>query len=69
MTSNHVDLLRSHPVLPPWVVILDGDLVRRARREAGLSQERLAYKSGVSITTVGRLERESRPAVTSGPAT
>jgi DNA-binding XRE family transcriptional regulator len=48
-------------VLRPWIVILDGELLRQARRKAGLSQERLAHKSGVSITTVGRLERESRP--------
>jgi transcriptional regulator with XRE-family HTH domain len=48
-------------VLPAWIVILDGGVLRQLRRKAGLSQERLAHKSGVSITTVGRLERESRP--------
>jgi transcriptional regulator with XRE-family HTH domain len=48
-------------VLRPWIVILDGDVLRQVRQKAGLSQERLARKSGVSITAVGRLERESRP--------
>jgi DNA-binding XRE family transcriptional regulator len=48
-------------VLRAWIVILDGELLREARRSAGLSQERLASKSGVSITTVKRLERESLP--------
>jgi anti-sigma regulatory factor (Ser/Thr protein kinase)/DNA-binding XRE family transcriptional regulator len=45
-------------VLPHWIVILDSELVRAARRAAGLSQERLAYKSGLSRDTVGKLERQ-----------
>jgi transcriptional regulator with XRE-family HTH domain len=31
------------------------------RREHGLSQEMLAEVSGMSLTTVGRLERQDRP--------
>jgi anti-sigma regulatory factor (Ser/Thr protein kinase)/DNA-binding XRE family transcriptional regulator len=48
-------------VLRPWIVILDSELVRQARRAAGLSQERLAFKSGVSRTTICRLEHQSHP--------
>jgi transcriptional regulator with XRE-family HTH domain len=48
-------------VLPAGIVILDAELLRRVRRAAGLSQEWLARKSGVSLTTIRRLERESHP--------
>ena len=42
-------------------VVIDGDLLRETRRDAGLSRERLARAAEVSITTISRLERESRP--------
>lgn len=41
------------------VVILDSERLRQVRRERGLSQERLAYRAKVSLTTVARLERQS----------
>jgi serine/threonine-protein kinase RsbW len=47
--------------IPWWIVTLDGERIRRARRRAGLSQERLADAAGVGLATVGRLEREARP--------
>lgn len=34
-----------------------GGNVKRTRREAGLSQEKLAKKLGVNVMTVSRLER------------
>jgi serine/threonine-protein kinase RsbW len=45
----------------PWIVTLDSERLRQARKWAGLSQERLAYAAGVSLTTVGSLERQARP--------
>jgi DNA-binding XRE family transcriptional regulator len=48
-------------VLPARIVILDAELLCNVRRAAGLSQERLARESGVSLTTIRRLERESHP--------
>jgi serine/threonine-protein kinase RsbW len=44
-----------------WIVTLDNDRLREARKRAGRSQEQLAYESGVSLTTIGRLERQVRP--------
>jgi anti-sigma regulatory factor (Ser/Thr protein kinase)/DNA-binding XRE family transcriptional regulator len=44
-----------------WLVVLDGGLLRQARRKAALSQERLAARSGISVTTIGNLERQARP--------
>jgi DNA-binding XRE family transcriptional regulator len=41
-------------------IIIDGRQLRRWRRHYGLSQEKLAYQAGISITTVARLERQSR---------
>jgi DNA-binding XRE family transcriptional regulator len=43
-----------------WTVPIDGDRLRRARKRAGLSQEAVADAAGVSVTTVGRLERRDR---------
>jgi anti-sigma regulatory factor (Ser/Thr protein kinase)/DNA-binding XRE family transcriptional regulator len=44
----------------PWITVLDGQRLRRARRQHGLSQEKLAHRAGVSLTTVARLERQAR---------
>jgi transcriptional regulator with XRE-family HTH domain len=41
----------------PQTFILDGQRLRQLRRQRGLSQEELADRAGVSVTTVGRLER------------
>jgi transcriptional regulator with XRE-family HTH domain len=34
-----------------------GERIKQARGEAGISQEALAHKAGVSLSTVTRLER------------
>jgi DNA-binding XRE family transcriptional regulator len=47
--------------LPPYTAIIDGHLLRQLRRQHGLSLENLAWKAGVGLTTLGRLEREARP--------
>ena len=46
---------------PParWTTNLDGRTLRRLRHQHGLSQERLAYQSGISLTTIRRLERQA----------
>jgi DNA-binding XRE family transcriptional regulator len=43
-----------------WTTVLDGTRLRRLRREHGLSQEQLANRAAISLTTVARLERQSR---------
>jgi transcriptional regulator with XRE-family HTH domain len=45
----------------PQTTVLDGQRLREARRQRGLSQERLAHQSGMSPATVARLERQRRP--------
>jgi DNA-binding XRE family transcriptional regulator len=42
-----------------WTTAIDGELLRRMRRQRGLSQERLADLAKVSVRTVVRLERPS----------
>lgn len=41
-----------------WIRDLDGQQLRQARRQRGLSQEALADLAGLSLTTVARLERQ-----------
>lgn len=41
-----------------WTTVLDGTRLRRLRREHGLSQEQLANRARISLTTVARLERQ-----------
>lgn len=48
----------------PWISVVDGQRLRRVRRERGLSQERLSWAAGVSITTIAKLEREPRSSCT-----
>jgi DNA-binding XRE family transcriptional regulator len=43
-----------------WMVIADGQRLQQLRLQHGLSQQRLADRAGVSLTTVGRLERQDR---------
>jgi transcriptional regulator with XRE-family HTH domain len=45
----------------PQSTVLDGQRLREARRQRGLSQERLAHQAGLSPATVARLERQRRP--------
>lgn len=42
---------------PYWLITFDGTRLRRRRLERGLSQERLAYHSGVSLATIQRVEK------------
>ena len=44
-----------------WLVPLDRELLREARKDAGLSQERLAEAAGLSYSTVRKLERRADP--------
>jgi len=44
-----------------WIVIIDGQRLRHLRRQHGLSQETLADRAGISLATIGRLERNGRP--------
>ena len=41
-----------------WTTVLDGTRLREARRRHGLSQEKLARRAGLSLTTVARLESQ-----------
>ena len=41
-----------------WTRILDGERLRRIRRERLLSQEQLAARAGISLATVRRLEHQ-----------
>ena len=41
-----------------WTTILDGQQLRKLRRQRELSQEKLADLAGVSLGTVARLERQ-----------
>jgi DNA-binding XRE family transcriptional regulator len=47
--------------LPAHTTIVDGELLREARRRHQLSRENLAWDAGVGIETIARLER--RPSV------
>jgi DNA-binding Xre family transcriptional regulator len=44
----------------PQTTLLDGQRLRQLRRDRGLSQEKLADRAGISLTTVARLERQAR---------
>jgi transcriptional regulator with XRE-family HTH domain len=43
-----------------WTFVVDGRRLREARRERGLSQEVLAGRAGISVTTVARLEQRQQ---------
>jgi transcriptional regulator with XRE-family HTH domain len=42
---------------PYWIITFDGTRLRKQRRARGLSQERLAYRSGISLATIQRVEK------------
>ena len=44
-----------------WTTTLDGLKLRQLRRQHSLSQESLADRAGISLTTMARLERQHRP--------
>ena len=41
-----------------WLTVLDGHRLRQLRRQRGLSQEQLATRAGISLTTIRRLEHQ-----------
>lgn len=43
-----------------WTTVLDGRRLQQLRRQHALSQERLADRADISLTTVARLERQPR---------
>jgi transcriptional regulator with XRE-family HTH domain len=43
-----------------WTTVLNGTRLRELRRRHGLSQEKLADRAGVSLTTVARLESQPK---------
>jgi DNA-binding XRE family transcriptional regulator len=43
-----------------FLTAIDGQRLRRLRRQHGLSQEALADQAGISLTTLARLERQRR---------
>jgi DNA-binding XRE family transcriptional regulator len=45
----------------PAAYIIDGVLLRKLRHKHGLSQEALAWNSGVGLSTLGALERTRYP--------
>jgi serine/threonine-protein kinase RsbW len=59
--GNALAAPRGDQVVPDWIAVVDGLQLRRARRRRGLSQERLADRAGVSLTTIAKLERDPRP--------
>lgn len=46
-------------VFPYWLTTFDGTRLRQRRLERGLSQDRLAFRSGVSLKTIQRVEKLS----------
>ena len=42
-----------------WTTVIDGHRLRQLRRQRGLSQEQLAWRTGMSVTTIARLERHA----------
>jgi transcriptional regulator with XRE-family HTH domain len=51
----------TRPTAQRWTTVLDGARLRHLRRRHGLSQEQLAIKAGISLTTMRRLERQPTP--------
>ena len=43
-----------------WLVVVDGRRLRQLRREHRLPQQGLAVRAGISVVTIGRLERQDR---------
>jgi DNA-binding XRE family transcriptional regulator len=43
-----------------WYVVADGQRLRQLRHERRLSQEALASRAGISVGTIGQLERQAR---------
>jgi DNA-binding transcriptional regulator YiaG len=50
-----------------FLTAIDGQQLRRLRRQHGLSQEALADQAGISLTTLARLERQRRSPAEHGP--
>jgi Helix-turn-helix domain len=53
--------LADHPPLLARMTVIDGRQLRELRRARGLSRERLAWKAGLCVGTLARLESQPRP--------
>jgi transcriptional regulator with XRE-family HTH domain len=53
-----IGLQATRPAGQRWTTVLDGARLRHLRRQHGLSQEQLADRAGISLTTMRRLERQ-----------
>lgn len=57
-TGNDVTVARdSVRPFPYWIVTFDGTRLRKRRRDLDLSQDRLSYRSRVSLKTIQRIEK------------
>lgn len=45
-----------------WTSLIDGNHLRNARRQHGLTRDQLARNAGISPATIARLERHTRTA-------
>ena len=50
--------MTSPPATQRWTTAVNGARLRHLRRQRGLSQEQLADRAGISLTTMRRLERQ-----------
>ena len=57
MADDHADPVRQ----PKRMIVVDGRRLLGLRQAQGLSREHLAWESGVSVTTLARLENQPRP--------
>ena len=54
--------------LPPYTAVIDGHLLRRRRRQRGLSIDDLAHQAGVGITTLDGSNARPAPAAARPPS-
>lgn len=60
MSQPPAVLARADSPAQRWFVAVDGHRLHQFRRERRLSQEALASRAGISVATVGQLERQVR---------
>jgi transcriptional regulator with XRE-family HTH domain len=55
-------MTRASHTLPAnrWTTLVDGQHLRNSRNQHGLTRDQLASKTGISVTTIARLERHPR---------
>jgi hypothetical protein len=57
LAAAALDSAGGTPQSTHWIAVVDSQRLRQVRLQRGLSQERLAWESGVSLTTVGKLRK------------